>query len=41
MFGRKIDLQFLLGSPVLAASQSLQMKLQREYNDLLGNPDTG
>ena len=30
------DLQFLEGSPVIAASKSLQMKLQREYDDLLG-----
>lgn len=30
------DLAFLEGSPVIAATKSLQMKLQREYNDLLG-----
>ena len=30
------DLAFLEGSPVVAASKSLQMKLKREYDDLLG-----
>ncbi len=30
------DLNFLQGSPVIAATQSLQMKLRREYDDLLG-----
>lgn len=30
------DLAFLQGSPVIAATQSLQMKLRREYDDLLG-----
>mmetsp|Transcript_17374 Transcript_17374/g.36642 ORF Transcript_17374/g.36642 Transcript_17374/m.36642 type:complete len:589 (-) Transcript_17374:8-1774(-) len=35
------DLAFLEGSPVVAATRSLQMKLRREYDDLLGNPDTG
>ena len=30
------DLAFLEGSPVIAATKSLQMKLQREYDDLLG-----
>jgi len=35
------DLSFLEGSPVVAATRSLQMKLRREYDDLLSNPDTG
>lgn len=35
------DLSFLQGSPVVAATKSLQMKLQREYDALLGNPTTG
>jgi Rubisco LSMT substrate-binding/SET domain len=35
------DLRFLQGSPVVAATKSLQMKLQREYDALLGNPETG
>eukprot|EP00581_Thalassiosira_minuscula_P015367 CAMPEP_0183721608 /NCGR_PEP_ID=MMETSP0737-20130205/13829_1 /TAXON_ID=385413 /ORGANISM="Thalassiosira miniscula, Strain CCMP1093" /LENGTH=577 /DNA_ID=CAMNT_0025951645 /DNA_START=79 /DNA_END=1809 /DNA_ORIENTATION=- len=35
------DLAFLEGSPVVAATRSLQMKLRREYDDLLGNPDNG
>mmetsp|Transcript_4302 Transcript_4302/g.5892 ORF Transcript_4302/g.5892 Transcript_4302/m.5892 type:complete len:583 (-) Transcript_4302:196-1944(-) len=30
------DLKFLDGSPVIAATKSLQMKLEREYNALLG-----
>jgi hypothetical protein len=30
------DLSFLNGSPVIAATKSLQLKLQREYDDLLG-----
>lgn len=30
------DLNFLDGSPVVAATLSLKMKLEREYNDLLG-----
>jgi hypothetical protein len=30
------DLDFLQGSPVIAATKSLQMKLQREYDALLG-----
>ena len=30
------DLAFLEGSPVVAATRSLQLKLQREYDDLLG-----
>lgn len=30
------DLSFLKGSPVIAATQSMQMKLKREYDDLLG-----
>jgi histone-lysine N-methyltransferase SETD3 len=30
------DLAFLDGSPVIAATKSLQMKLKREYDDLLG-----
>lgn len=34
------DLEFLAGSPVIAATKSLQMKLQREYDDLLGG-ETG
>ncbi|KAL3940123.1 MAG: hypothetical protein SGARI_001115, partial [Bacillariaceae sp.] len=33
------DLSFLAGSPVIAATKSLQMKLQREYDDLLGGED--
>ena len=33
------DLAFLEGSPVIAATKSLQMKLQREYDALLGGPD--
>jgi len=33
------DLSFLNGSPVIAATKSLQMKLQREYDDLLGGTD--
>jgi hypothetical protein len=33
------DLSFLNGSPVIAATQSLQMKLQREYDSLLGGDD--
>jgi hypothetical protein len=33
------DLTFLKGSPVIAASLSLQMKLQREYDALLGGED--
>ena len=32
----KEDLDFLEGSPVIAATQSLQMKLKREYDALLG-----
>lgn len=32
------DLEFLTGSPIVAATRSLQMKLQREYDDLLGGP---
>jgi len=35
------DLNFLAGSPVVAATQSMQNKLRREYDALLGNPDTG
>jgi hypothetical protein len=35
------DLSFLLGSPVVAATKSLQMKLVREYDALLGHPQTG
>lgn len=35
------DLNFLTGSPVIAATKSLQMKLRREYNDLLGDPING
>ena len=35
------DLKFLEGSPVVAATISLQQKLRREYDDLLGNPETG
>lgn len=31
------DLAFLEGSPVIAATKSLQMKLQREYDTLLGD----
>jgi histone-lysine N-methyltransferase SETD3 len=30
------DLSFLKGSPVIAATKSLQLKLKREYDDLLG-----
>lgn len=30
------DLEYLRGSPIVAATQSLQMKLQREHRDLLG-----
>lgn len=30
------DLSFLEGSPVIAATKSMQMKLKNEYNDLLG-----
>ena len=33
------DLAFLEGSPVVAATRSLQMKLRREYDDLIGGPD--
>eukprot|EP00579_Thalassiosira_antarctica_P013897 CAMPEP_0201935078 /NCGR_PEP_ID=MMETSP0903-20130614/34813_1 /ASSEMBLY_ACC=CAM_ASM_000552 /TAXON_ID=420261 /ORGANISM="Thalassiosira antarctica, Strain CCMP982" /LENGTH=582 /DNA_ID=CAMNT_0048475427 /DNA_START=82 /DNA_END=1828 /DNA_ORIENTATION=- len=33
------DLAFLDGSPVVAATKSLQMKLKREYADLLGGDD--
>lgn len=33
------DLAFLEGSPVVAATKSLQMKLEREYNDLLCGED--
>jgi hypothetical protein len=33
------DLAFLDGSPVIAATRSLQMKLQREYDALLGGED--
>jgi histone-lysine N-methyltransferase SETD3 len=33
------DLAFLSGSPVIAATQSLQMKLKREYDALLGGED--
>jgi len=33
------DLSFLKGSPVIAATKSLQMKLQREYDALLGGED--
>jgi len=33
------DLTFLDGSPVVAATRSLQMKLRREYDDLLGGDD--
>ncbi|KAL7539996.1 hypothetical protein ACHAXR_009784 [Thalassiosira sp. AJA248-18] len=33
------DLAFLAGSPVVAATKSLQMKLKREYDDLLGGED--
>ncbi|KAL3911578.1 MAG: hypothetical protein SGILL_007226 [Bacillariaceae sp.] len=33
------DLSFLEGSPVIAATKSLQMKLQREYDDLLGGEE--
>jgi len=33
------DLNFLEGSPVIAATRSLQMKLKREYDALLGGED--
>lgn len=33
------DLNFLQGSPVIAATKSLQMKLRREYDALLGGED--
>lgn len=33
------DLSFLNGSPVIAATKSLQMKLKREFDDLLGGED--
>lgn len=33
------DLSFMDGSPVIAATRSLQMKLQREYDMLLGGED--
>mmetsp|Transcript_311 Transcript_311/g.325 ORF Transcript_311/g.325 Transcript_311/m.325 type:complete len:616 (+) Transcript_311:3-1850(+) len=33
------DLSFLNGSPVIAATKSLQMKLRREYDSLLGGND--
>jgi len=33
------DLSFLEGSPVIAATKSLQMKLRREYDTLLGGDD--
>ncbi len=33
------DLSFLQGSPVIAATKSLQMKLRREYDSLLGGED--
>ena len=33
------DLAFLEGSPVIAATRSLQMKLRREYDALLGGED--
>ena len=33
------DLSFLEGSPVIAATRSLQLKLKREYDDLLGGPN--
>lgn len=33
------DLSFLNGSPIIAATKSLQMKLQREYDALLGGED--
>jgi len=33
------DLSFLEGSPVIAATKSLQMKLRREYEALLGGED--
>lgn len=33
------DLSFLQGSPVVAATKSLQMKLRREYDALLGGED--
>jgi len=35
------DLNFLAGSPVIAATKSLQMKLRREYDALLGDSETG
>ena len=33
------DLDFLIGSPVIAATKSLQMKLRNEYDALLGGED--
>jgi histone-lysine N-methyltransferase SETD3 len=33
------DLQFLEGSPVIAATKSLQMKLKREYDALVAGPN--
>ena len=33
------DLDFLVGSPVIAATKSLQMKLRNEYDALLGGED--
>ena len=33
------DLAFLEGSPVIAATRSLQMKLKREYDSLIGGED--
>lgn len=33
------DLSFLNGSPVIAATKSMQMKLRNEYNDLLGGEE--
>ena len=33
------DISFLNGSPVVAATKSLQMKLQREYDSLLGGEE--
>lgn len=33
------ELDFLQGSPVVAATRSLQMKLKREYDDLVGGED--
>lgn len=35
------DLKFLEGSPVVPATVSLKNKLKREYDDLLGNDETG